>query len=68
MGTWHEYLKTQGTPPEWPYPIKFGEENVQQYRAHDGAQGCTCTQGYRLAQDHTQIAHAETECQSAYTP
>jgi len=26
MGTWHEYLKTQGTPPEWPYPIKFGEE------------------------------------------
>ena len=26
MGTWHEYLKTQGNPPEWPYPIKFGEE------------------------------------------
>ena len=26
MGTWHEYLKTKGTPPEWPYPIKFGEE------------------------------------------
>ena len=26
MGTWHEYLKTEGTPPEWPYPIKFGEE------------------------------------------
>ncbi len=27
MGTWHEYLKsTGGTPPEWPYPIKFGEE------------------------------------------
>jgi succinate dehydrogenase/fumarate reductase flavoprotein subunit len=26
MGTWHEYLKAQGTPPEWPYPIKFGEE------------------------------------------
>ena len=26
MGTWHEYLKANGTPPEWPYPIKFGEE------------------------------------------
>ena len=26
MGTWHEYLKTNGNPPEWPYPIKFGEE------------------------------------------
>jgi len=26
MGTWHEYLKNEGTPPEWPYPIKFGEE------------------------------------------
>ncbi len=26
MGTWHEYLQSAGTPPEWPYPIKFGEE------------------------------------------
>ena len=26
MGTWHEYLSSEGTPPEWPYPIKFGEE------------------------------------------
>ena len=26
MGTWHEYLLTEGAPPEWPYPIKFGEE------------------------------------------
>ena len=26
MGTWHEYLKTNGEPPAWPYPIKFGEE------------------------------------------
>lgn len=26
MGTWHEYLMSEGTPPEWPYPIKFGEE------------------------------------------
>ena len=28
MGTWHDFLKTEGTPPEWPYPIKFGEEQV----------------------------------------
>ena len=27
MGTWHEYFKAEGTPPEWPYPIKFGEES-----------------------------------------
>ena len=27
MATWHEYLKAEGTPPEWPYPIKFGEES-----------------------------------------
>ena len=26
MGTWHEYLNSAGAPPEWPYPIKFGEE------------------------------------------
>ena len=26
MGTWHDYLKAEGTPPEWPYPVKFGEE------------------------------------------
>ncbi|MBR2520688.1 MAG: FAD-binding protein [Oscillospiraceae bacterium] len=26
MGTWHEYLQSEGMPPEWPYPIKFGEE------------------------------------------
>ena len=26
MGTWHEYLQSEGTPPAWPYPIKFGEE------------------------------------------
>lgn len=26
MGSWHEYLKAKGTPPEWPYPVKFGEE------------------------------------------
>ena len=28
MGTWHEYLQSEGTPPAWPYPIKFGEEEV----------------------------------------
>ena len=26
MGTWNEFLQNGGTPPEWPYPIKFGEE------------------------------------------
>lgn len=26
MGTWNEYMQKEGTPPEWPYPIKFGEE------------------------------------------
>lgn len=26
MGTWHEYIKTEGTPPEWPYEIRFGEK------------------------------------------
>ena len=26
MGTWNEFLQKEGTPPEWPYPIKFGEE------------------------------------------
>ena len=27
MGTWHEFLQSEGTPPAWPYPIKFGEES-----------------------------------------
>ena len=26
MATWHEYLINEGSPPEWPYPIRFGEE------------------------------------------
>ena len=26
MATWQKYLKTEGNPPEWPYPIKYGEE------------------------------------------
>jgi NADPH-dependent 2,4-dienoyl-CoA reductase/sulfur reductase-like enzyme len=28
MTTWHEYLKEEGHPPSWPYPIQFGEEQV----------------------------------------
>ena len=28
MGTWHEYLKDKGAPPEWPYPNRFGEEET----------------------------------------
>ena len=30
MGTWYEYLKSAGTPPEWPYPVKFGEEREEE--------------------------------------
>ena len=26
MGTWHEFLQSEGAPPAWPYPIRFGEE------------------------------------------
>ena len=26
MATWHEYLINEGQPPEWPYPIKFGQD------------------------------------------
>ena len=26
MTTWHDYLKEEGQPPSWPYPIRFGEE------------------------------------------
>ena len=26
MGTWNEYLLNEGCPPEWPYPVLFGEE------------------------------------------
>ena len=28
MTTWHEYLRDEGRPPAWPYPIRFGEEQV----------------------------------------
>ena len=27
MGTWNEFLQSEGAPPAWPYPIKFGEES-----------------------------------------
>ena len=30
MGTWYEYLKSTGTPPQWPYPVKFGEEREEE--------------------------------------
>jgi succinate dehydrogenase/fumarate reductase flavoprotein subunit len=28
MATWHEYLRNEGRPPAWPYPIRFGEEQA----------------------------------------
>ncbi len=27
MTTWHEYLRRNGTIPDWPYPIRYGHEN-----------------------------------------
>ena len=26
MTTWHDYLKKEGQPPSWPYPVRFEEE------------------------------------------
>jgi succinate dehydrogenase/fumarate reductase flavoprotein subunit len=26
VATWQEYLKAEGRPPKWPYPIRLGEE------------------------------------------
>ena len=26
MTNWHDYLKKEGEPPQWPYPIRFDEE------------------------------------------
>ena len=26
MATWHEHFLNEGQPPEWPYPIRFGQE------------------------------------------
>ena len=28
MTTWHEYLRDEGHLPVWPYPIRFGQEQV----------------------------------------
>ncbi len=30
MTTWHEYLQSRGSLPEWPYPIRYDEERVIQ--------------------------------------
>ncbi|MFC1996929.1 FAD-dependent oxidoreductase [Chloroflexota bacterium] len=27
MTTWHEYIQTNRSIPEWPYPIRYGDEN-----------------------------------------
>jgi succinate dehydrogenase/fumarate reductase flavoprotein subunit len=26
MTTWHDYLREEGRPPSWPYPVRFGQE------------------------------------------
>jgi succinate dehydrogenase/fumarate reductase flavoprotein subunit len=28
MTTWHEYIQKNAPVPEWPYPIRYGEENA----------------------------------------
>jgi len=28
MTTWHGYLKEEGQPPRWPYPIRFEQEQI----------------------------------------
>lgn len=28
MSTWHEYIQKNLSIPEWPYPIRYGEENT----------------------------------------
>lgn len=30
MATWQEYVNSAGSPPEWPYPVKFGEETQEE--------------------------------------
>lgn len=30
MTTWYEYVQQTGSLPEWPYPIRYGQENVIQ--------------------------------------
>ena len=27
MANWHDYLKDKGTPPSWPYPVRYEEEH-----------------------------------------
>jgi succinate dehydrogenase/fumarate reductase flavoprotein subunit len=26
LATWHDYLKEQGHPPDWPYPVRYDQE------------------------------------------
>jgi len=28
MTTWHEFLRDEGHPPAWPYPVRFGQEQA----------------------------------------
>ncbi len=28
MTKWHDVLKQRGTPPRWPYPLRYGDEQV----------------------------------------
>ncbi len=44
------------------------EEDVEQHRTHDGTETCAGSQGDALTQCHAQVAHGETEGQSAYAP
>ena len=26
MSTWHDYLREEGNPPDWPYPVQYDQE------------------------------------------
>jgi hypothetical protein len=26
LTAWHDYLKEQGHPPSWPYPVRYDQE------------------------------------------
>ena len=28
MSTWHQIVQARGEVPEWPYPVRYGQENV----------------------------------------
>jgi len=28
MASWHEYLQRDGQVPVWPYPVRYGEEDI----------------------------------------